>query len=486
MVFTIHALIGIRTIATFDERLDLAHKRHSTITQAISLIERSEALQSRYLLTNNPKFLSAYEEHIQRLPKAESDLLALTSSTPLQHRNALDLSGALSERVAMMNRSIDIFQHQGLETARAGVASNGSFALMQRITDISNNMHTQEAAVQVESAERDQRTAVRAVWSTAIAGACGMCLVCLVVLVMGREMISTRRAELAFRLLHEEKSRVNAELEERVRQRTAALELSEQELKAAKEAAEAANVEKSRFLASMSHELRTPLNAIIGFSEMLQDGNYGPVTEKQQRQLGHVVSGGRHLLSLINDILDISKVEAGKMELDLASFDPTAVIHETEESVLALANAKDISLTTSIADVPDHITADRLKFKQMLYNLLSNAIKFTPNGGSVDVNITADAQSLTTKVTDTGIGIATENIGRLFRNFEQIKSSYGVNQQGTGLGLALALKLAELHGGTVTAESPGEGEGSCFTLTIPLNQPAESNQTPVEALRAAA
>jgi PAS domain S-box-containing protein len=241
-----------------------------------------------------------------------------------------------------------------------------------------------------------------------------------------------------------------------------------------KDAAEAANRAKSQFLANMSHELRTPLNAIIGFSEMLADETFGDLNDRQLKYSNNILNSGRHLLQLINDILDLAKVEAGRVELMRNTFGVAKALSEVQMIVKTLANKKHIHLESDVAaDLPS-LFADEAKFKQIMYNLLSNAIKFTPDGGNVFVTASIQNGSsgdsfLQITVADTGIGIQLNDQERVFKEFEQVDSSYGRQQQGTGLGLALTKRLVEMHGGKIWVESEGiEGKGSTFTFLIPI------------------
>jgi signal transduction histidine kinase len=230
---------------------------------------------------------------------------------------------------------------------------------------------------------------------------------------------------------------------------------------------EAANRHKSEFLANMSHELRTPLNAIIGFSEVLQEKLFGELNEKQAEYTDDILTSGRHLLSLINEILDLSKVEAGRMELELATFDLPLAIDHARTFVRERATRHGITLDVKVDDRLGDIVGDERKIKQILLNLLSNAVKFTPEGGRIGINARPVDHSVEISVTDTGIGIAQEDQPRIFEEFRQVGSDNAKKIEGTGLGLTLAKKFVELHGGRIWVESE-VGKGSTFIFTLPI------------------
>jgi PAS domain S-box-containing protein len=256
------------------------------------------------------------------------------------------------------------------------------------------------------------------------------------------------------------------------------LEAERQLLKALEEitvahfAAEEANRTKYAFLANMNHELLTPLNSVIGFSEVLQDQMFGPINEKQQEYVHNIFTSGKHLLSLIKDMFDLSKVESGKMKLELSAF----LLRETVEASLMMLMEKalksGVGLRMDLSPQADvRIVADQRKLKQILFNLLSNAVKFTPAGGTVDVSAVRDGDFIEITVADTGIGIREEDITKLFHPFTQLESVFTKQYEGTGLGLALTRQLVELHYGRVWVESEF-GTGSRFSLTIPIMQTA--------------
>lgn len=231
--------------------------------------------------------------------------------------------------------------------------------------------------------------------------------------------------------------------------------------------AEAANKSKSEFLANMSHELRTPLNSIIGFSDVLLEMSNEGLSEKQKRYVMNISKSGKHLLTLINDILDISKVESGKMHLYKENIAVKNLLEDMFSSLQPLAAEKEISMKVSLDPDLGHIHADRGKIKQVLYNLIGNAIKFTEHGGFVTISAKLNVDMLHISVKDTGIGISEEDQKKLFRPFTQIDSSISRKYEGTGLGLALSNELVALHGGRIWVESE-PGKGSTFTIMIPV------------------
>ena len=273
---------------------------------------------------------------------------------------------------------------------------------------------------------------------------------------------------------------------------------AEREMREAKEAAEAANLAKSQFLANMSHELRTPLNAIIGFSEMIEQGFAGSIKPRQREYIGLVLQSGRHLLNVINDILDLAKVDAGKLELHAETeLDPAPVIDSCLTLVRGQASVADVHLSATVEPGLPRFSADPTRLKQILLNLLSNAIKFTPQGGAVTVTAKrGDAGELRFEVRDTGIGMSADDIEIAFQPFGQVESDDARRYQGTGLGLPLARRLAELHGGFLEVESE-PGRGTCVIVTLPASRiapvaslkpgaKADAQRPPVRRLRRAA
>jgi signal transduction histidine kinase len=257
----------------------------------------------------------------------------------------------------------------------------------------------------------------------------------------------------AFNVMAERVQDLIGGLERKVAERTRALEVASQH--------------KSDFLANMSHELRTPLNAIVGFSQVLKQKLFGPVNEKQDEYLDDILSSADHLLSLINDILDLSKVEAGQVELETGLFSLREALERGIVMVRERASKNGVQLSLELDPHVDLVQGDERRIRQVVFNLLSNAVKFTPEGGQVDVSATRQDGEVRVAVSDTGPGISPEDQSRIFEEFQQAKATNGERPEGTGLGLALSKSLVELHGGRIWVESQ-PGQGSTFMFTLPV------------------
>jgi PAS domain S-box-containing protein len=266
------------------------------------------------------------------------------------------------------------------------------------------------------------------------------------------------------KLAEKEVLRLNEDLERRVAERTIQLERTAAELEKRNREVERVNRMKTEFLARMSHELRTPLNAIIGYSDLLSQQSAGPVPPPYPRFVANIQEGARHLLAMVNDLLDISRIEAGRIDLNRQVFRPADVLEEVLSVIAPLAGIKNIPIENLISDGM-WIRADRTRFKQVLYNLLSNAVKFTPENGRVWIADSSREDAAGFCVGDTGIGIPDSELESVFDEFHQVGGPPSVAKEGTGLGLAITRRLVELHGGTIGVEST-VGQGSRFIFSL--------------------
>jgi two-component system sensor histidine kinase/response regulator len=273
-----------------------------------------------------------------------------------------------------------------------------------------------------------------------------------------QDVTELRRAE-------EKLKQWSQELEKRVRQRTRELEQRSQELAEANVNLEEMSRHKSQFLANMSHELRTPLNSIIGYTKLMLDGMEGEINEEQRQDLQTVYNNSKNLLTLINDLLDLSKIEAGKVTVDYEVFTIAELLDEVLPSIKWLAGEKGLTLDYSVDPAINHIYADRAKTKQTLTNILANAVKFTEEGG-IKLNITSGDGEFIFSVSDTGMGIKKEDLEVIFDSFKQVGPAQIAGFEGTGLGLAISKQFVEMQGGRIWAESE-LGKGSTFTFTLP-------------------
>jgi two-component system CheB/CheR fusion protein len=246
------------------------------------------------------------------------------------------------------------------------------------------------------------------------------------------------------------------------------LEKAHEDLKVLASELERAARVKSDFLANMSHELRTPLNSIIGFSEVLYDETFGPLNEKQKQYVNNVLASGKHLLLLINQILDMAKVEAGKMQLALSILPMKNLLDEISLLVFDMVSKKKLKMSLEIAEDLPSIEADELKVKQILYNLISNAVKFTPEGSKIGLRAKRADPMVEIVVWDTGVGVAPENMEKIFQGFFRVNTPYSQVTEGTGLGLPLSRKLVELHGGKLFLESEGLNKGVAVRFVLPI------------------
>ena len=409
-------------------------------------------LEMRALVLGDPGYATAWNERAVRVAEDLDHLAEYVQSA----REAALLAAARSafERYRSLVATEQDLLRRGARAQALAVpyseARSSAEEVQESLDRLMAAIHERVLAAQADSARLESRT-----WTG-------------VLIALGAAVVLALLVAL-------ENARLHAEAQRHIRQLTD----QSRQLLESKVAAEQASRAKSEFLASMSHELRTPLNAVIGFSQVLANKTYGDLNERQLDYLTTILAGGRHLRKLVDDVLDLVKVDAGHLTLDLTKVAVAEDIPEVVSVVQGLAQQKNITVTVEVKEPLPAISADRLRVQQMIYNLLSNAIKFTDPGGHVtvtaDTAVSGDASGSTVlriRVADTGIGIKAEDQVRIFEKFERGDSTSAREQEGTGLGLALTRKLVELHGGQISVESEGvKGRGSMFTVLLPLTPP---------------
>lgn len=461
-VVAVLIMTGIGTLAyrsTVQAASDVAWVVHTKVVLnrlalLLSLITDAETGQRGYALTGNETYLEPYRKSLTELAEVYASLRELTADNAQQQAQLDALRPVLDARLATLSASVDIRRAQGLVAAIAREASTGTGKqLHDRIRVIVKAMEETERIL-LHQREEQSADAKRATQAIIFAG--NLMAIALIALSLRhalRELARRRAVE-------------------------AALQASNAELTSATARAQQSDHLKSAFLATMSHELRTPLNSIIGFSGILRQELAGPLNAEQVKQLDMVQNSARHLLALINDVLDISKIEAGEMDVSCASFDLRAVIESAVASITPQAAKKGLALSTYIepelAPLLSELVSDRRRVQQVLINLLNNAVKFTESGTvAVDAVMVRGGRQLRLQVRDSGKGIKPENLDVLFRPFRQVETGLARQHEGTGLGLAICQRLASLLGGSIEVESRW-GQGSTFSFILPLAREEQS------------
>ncbi len=408
---------------------------------------------ANYLNNPHPQYFAEESEYRMALYKNLEALNELTLDEFHQRNRLAQLRSLVEERIAAGEKIMAARRDKGAAAAERLMADDRRVEVSVAIRDAVKDMENVEYKILDERQKKESNVSR----TTFLLLPLGLFL-SITLLSVGLFFLNTGMSEREKALEALRESYEN--LERKVAERTA-------ELKEAKENAEQAGRAKSEFLASMSHELRTPLNAIIGLSELLVDGGPGELNPQQKEFLDDVLASGRLLLQLVNDVLDLAKVEAGKLEFIAENFSPKKALHEVCLVARAIAQKKNIQVFASVAPELGDVYLDQLKFKQVVFNLVSNAIKFTDERGFVIIDCAPnDGNKFKLAVKDNGIGIKPADLSRLFREFEQLDSGPTRRQGGTGLGLVLTRKIIEKQGGTISVESE-IGKGTTFTVVLP-------------------
>ena len=423
----------------------------------IQLLECESATRG-YILTGEESVLIPYYDSNRRVGETVRRLESQATESPLDPTLIARLKTLVAEKLAFHEEKIQSRRTQGHEAASRLFLTGKGVRIMENIRRVVARME------QIETGRLERRYASATADATAslrallVGTLLGFSILLVVYYNLDRQMARRKRSE---EMIH----KFNEELESRIAARTAELTTSNRELDLRNLEIQRANRLKSEFMARMSHELRTPMNAIVGFSDLLAEETDGPLTPTHRRFVGRIRDGARHLVALIDDVLDLSKIEAGRLELSPVEFRAPEAVSEVLSVVMPLAEVKELDIRSEV-EMGVLVCADRTRFKQILYNLLSNAVKFTPEGGSVWIEAGMEGDRWCFTVGDTGVGIPPEEHVTIFEEFHQVGTTTRGVKEGTGLGLAITKRLVELHGGGIRVESE-PGKGSRFTFTLP-------------------
>jgi signal transduction histidine kinase len=458
-------MLGVIGMTSYTSVMQLRDDSRS-VKRAQEIITRLESIFSTisdaaysarsYVITGDEDYLEPYYSALQNVNLNTRYLHELIAD-PSQQQRLVILEQLVSERLLVSSEVIELRREQGFAAAQLQILIDKGKDLHDRIRHLIDEMINEEQVLLEESDQRASRSAGITIAVIIVGGLLSFSIVGLSLFFIQRDISERKHTGIA------------------LQEANAALVRQAEELTSARERAESADRLKSAFLATMSHELRTPLNSIIGFTGVILQELPGPLNAEQKKQLGMVQSSARHLLALINDVLDISKIEADQLKFYLEPFDLRTSINNVTDSVRPLAGAKGLTLDVKVMPAVGEVISDKRRVEQILLNLLSNAVKFTEKGNitlhaDITENYTGGAGSpaVCLTVTDTGTGIKAEDMDKLFKPFSQIDTGLSRTYEGTGLGLAICKKIVEKLGGSINMTSEW-GKGSEFTLTLPVN-----------------
>jgi signal transduction histidine kinase len=430
----------------------------NNLNALLACIYEGESAARGFMMSEDPQDHDSYEKATAQIREILEELGPMFDENPIQKARFESLKSAVNRKIEFSNQKTVLRDSQGFESSLDFFLTSRDKTLMERIDSIISEMKSEEIRLLRDRRAQAYLNAKRLRFRLILGLSLSFCIFLGVYCYLNHEVRLRRLAEAEARKLNEE-------LENRVNERTAELADVNRQLELRNTEVEHANRMKSEFLARMSHELRTPLNSIIGFSDLLAEESKGQLNDKQKRFINHVSAGARHLLQLINDVLDVSKIEAGKIDFTPIDFAVSDAIHEVLSVITPLADSKKIKIDNRVGE-KWALRADRVRIKQIFYNLLTNAVKFTPEEGLVRIEAFREADFVRFCISDTGIGIPLDEQRLIFEEFHQAGGTTKNPNQGTGLGLTITKRLVELHGGRIGVES-SPGQGSSFSFTIP-------------------
>jgi signal transduction histidine kinase len=448
-----------RRLIETDVWVSESHEAFNQVDALLLEVLEVESAARGYVLGGKDFYLDPYFTAVGKIDQTLRDLQKMTAANPRLQSRILAMKGPIENKLSYHRRQIEMRSKAGFKPGTDVLASGTGHELMDKIRAIADEVKAEEKTYMDQHKAEARSAAQQSIYLLMLGSVLAFAILISIYYNLRKEISRRKRTEAT--LIH-----LNEELEQRVTKRTEELAVANSELALRNREVERANRLKSEFLANMSHELRTPLNAIIGFSELLAQEKAGPLQIKQKHFVGHISTGAHHLLKLINEVLDISKIEAGRVDLEPENFGAAAALAEVLSVINPLAINKNIQVESQVGDDLT-IFADRVRFKQILYNLLSNALKFTPELGAAWIDALRESDSIVRfSVRDTGTGIAAEEQKAIFDEFHQVSDTTKGMREGVGLGLAITRRLVELNGGKIWVESQ-LGKGSTFFFTIP-------------------
>ncbi|MGC2660918.1 MAG: ATP-binding protein, partial [Bryobacteraceae bacterium] len=441
--------LNIQDLITNASWVTRTHRLTSQIELLTSEVSDVFSATDGYVISETPAHLASYYHARADIEQTIATLGTSTTNTPRLRLKAISTS--LSDTLALSQDVINLARSGHRADAAQLVLGAQAEALSLRLRTQLLDLKSEETSLLLQRINQTDRSARKSTATQIGASLLSSLILLLVYLHLNREVATRKRSE------------------ERLRQLGAQVQVANQLLEKSNEELTRVSRSKSAFLSGMSHEFRTPLNAITGYAELLSEASAGVLSDKQRRFVGHIQTGAKHLLDLINDLLDLSKIEAEKIDLQNENVIVPQTLNEIICAIQPLALAKDIEIENRVAESLT-VYADPLRFRQIVFNLLSNAVKFTAAGGRVWIEAETGAGFIAMSVCDTGIGIRRHEHEMVFENFYQAHADGNHLQEGTGLGLAITKRLIVLHGGTIQLESE-PGQGSRFTFSLPAQRP---------------